>query len=309
MPLLTTRTVSQKPVRNQPGSVLLELESLAVVVRKNERDRGGSAAVESVTKGVTKTAAGPLLGGSVTEETIALTRMDTLIVANFGVAGGNGVENETGLAGRSAGTGGVGCLAAVQFRGGSGDVIADVTIATQDALGLVFCRGHTDEIADALVQLVGIGGAGESGEIGGGTLCGDVVSCIAVGGAIDHFRSVQLVGNGNEMAPNVRTGEPGAVRVQATTVVGVDIPREATGVVRGENTERSALLLEVVGASDTLRLGFGFGQSGEKHTGKNRDNRDDHQKLNQRKCGVPRVTSTVHRFLWCNGVVWRKALG
>ena len=42
-------------------------------------------------------------------------------------------------------------------------------------------------------------------------------------------------------------------------------------------------LLAVVQAQDSLRLGFGLGQGGEEQAGQNGDDRDDHQKFNERE--------------------------
>ena len=50
-------------------------------------------------------------------------------------------------------------------------------------------------------------------------------------------------------------------------------------MVIGPHAESQSDLLQITDTSDALRFGFGFGQSGQEQTCKNRDDGNHHEKL------------------------------
>lgn len=221
--------------------------------------------------------AGPLLDRTVTEQAVTLGAVNSLSVTNLGgvsARGRDGVQYESGLASGSASARGISSLATVEGRGSNSGVAAHIAVAAKDALGLLFISGQSNRIADSDVVLVGRDADDHRIEIGGNALGGDAVRGVGIGGADDHLGGVQLIRDRHIMTIGVVMVHPRIGGVQRSTVVRVDVPGKTTGVIRGENTERNALLLEVVNASNTLCLGFCLGQCWKEHAGQNRDDRD-----------------------------------
>ena len=252
-------------------------------------------------------AGGDLLDGTVAQNQVASVLVNARGVADrggqsaFGVR--SGYHNLDALGG--------GALLAIERRTGAAHAVGHVTIATQDGLRLLFIGVQAQEVAHALVRIScrsAVGG--EHGAPAGSRLF------LGVRRAENDLRGAQLVGHHCIHGPDgigseVHSAGRSAGEVRATggsqvvcsaTFRNRHVPREATTVVRGENAAGKTDVLEIVDAGDAVRLGLGLGQGGQKHAGKDRDDRDHHEKLDQCESADLLLTETIHNFVISCGV-------
>ena len=180
--------------------------------------------------------------------------------------------------------------------------VGDVTVTGEISLGLGFISLRGDEIADVFVRIERFGSLGIDFAISPIASFG----AAAVRGADHDFRRAQFVGERSEMLPNLERDPATDLRCRwkmlcGTTFVGGNLHRETVAIVRGEDTEGQANVLEVVHALDALCFSICFGQSGQEHTCQNGDNSDDDQQLNERERQVfVFAKNAVHmiRLIW-----------
>ena len=96
-----------------------------------------------------------------------------------------------------------------------------------------------------------------------------------IAGTNYHFGCAQFVGEDLEESESVAIGSAccgGGVDVfKCAAIVRADSGRVTIAIIIGEQARGQADLLEVVRATDFLRLGFGSGERGQKHAGQDRD--------------------------------------
>lgn len=131
---------------------------------------------------------------------------------------------------------------------------------------------------------------------------GGVVVVDTVGGTINNFRRAQFVGHDHKTSIwIVRRGISAAVIdvLAGTAASRADSHRGLVAVITTPDTESQTDLLEVVSAADFLGLLLGGSECRQEHGRQNRDNRDDDEQFNKRKCFFLLVFHIIELFLRC----------
>ncbi|MFM1945023.1 MAG: hypothetical protein RI897_4005 [Verrucomicrobiota bacterium] len=237
--------------------------------------------------------------------TVAEAEVTGAVVGILGVTGAGGVSSG-GVVSSEAGidtTAREGSRIDTGAHAAAGGV-GDVTVTREDHLGEGFLGIEADDIADGFVAWGGAAGADHLHPVTRVDAGVDVVIARA-----DHdFGRAQLVGHHDQVhvvEGRYVAGARGAI-FGGATLVGGDGHRHLVLVVRREDTEGQADLLEVIHAGDTLGLGFGFGQCRQEHTRQDGNDRDHDEQLDQRE--RPRLgpfKESFHATCWVVGLTVR----
>ncbi len=237
--------------------------------------------------------------------TVAEAEVTGAVVGVLGVTGAGGIRgcgvvcSEAGIdtTAREAGRIDTGAYATA---GG----VRDVTVTREDHLGEGFLGIEADDIADGFVAGGGAAGADHLHPVTRIDAGIDVV----IAGADHDFGRAQLVRHYDEVHVVEGCGIAGASGAifGGATLVGGDRHRHLVLVVRREDAEGQADLLEVIHAGNTLGLGFGFGQCRQEHTRQNGNDCDHDEQLDQRE--RPRLgpfKESFHATCWVVGLTVR----
>lgn len=152
-------------------------------------------------------------------------------------------------------------------------IVRHVTVGRKERLREGFLRFRSNRVADRAVGRGAKAGGQRRGPVGGFRFAG-------VRRANDDFRGTQFVGESLESA--ILQSSVGG-NFGGSGFVRADFHRKLVRVIRREDTEGQADVLQVVHAFNALSFGFCFRESRQEHARQDRDDRNDDQQLDERE--------------------------